>query len=160
MSVRGRLEERGLVLPAAMRSPSGRPYPFLFVRRRGGVAYLAGHLPLNADGTIAEPRGKVGSAVSREEAAEAARKVGLAMLGSLERELGDLERVVAWTRVLGMVNTPPGFTEMPVVLNAFSELVLDLFGAERGAHSRSAVGVSELPFDVPVEIEAEVEVRD
>jgi enamine deaminase RidA (YjgF/YER057c/UK114 family) len=120
---------------------------------------VSGHLPLNPDGTLAQPLGKVGGEVSPEQGAEAARKVALAMLGSLRRELGDLERVVAWRRVLGMVNAAPGFTRLPAVINGFSELILELYGPERGAHARSAVGMAELPFGVPVEIEAEVEVE-
>jgi hypothetical protein len=79
------------------------------------------------------------------------------MLGSLKRELGDLDRISAWTRVFGMVNSAPGFNQQPSVINGFSELVLELFGPIVGAHSRSAVGLAELPFDLPVEIEGEVE---
>jgi enamine deaminase RidA (YjgF/YER057c/UK114 family) len=149
----------GLELPAPLRSPSGASYPFVWVRRRSDRAYVSGHLPLNADGSLAEPLGKVGAQLTPEQGAAAARRVALAMLGSLERELGDLERIAAWGRVLGMVNAAPGFTQLPVVLNGFSELILALFGPERGAHARCAVGVAELPFGVPVEIEAEVELR-
>jgi hypothetical protein len=90
--------------------------------------------------------------------AAAARLVGLAMLGSLRRELGELERIIAWLRVLGMVNVSPGETQLAGVINGFSELILEVFGPERGAHSRSAVGMAELPFGVAVEIEAEVEI--
>ena len=90
----------------------------------------------------------------------AARLTGLSMLGSLQRALGDLDRIVAWTRVFGMVNSAPGFNRQPTVINGFSDLILDLFGPQVGAHSRSAVGMAELPFDIPVEIEAEVEIRD
>jgi hypothetical protein len=107
---------------------------------------------------LAEPRGKVGEAISLEQGANAARLVGLAMLASLQRELGELERVSAWLRVLGMVNVAPGTTQLAGVVNGFSELILEVFGAERGAHSRSAVGMAELPFGVCVEIEAEVEI--
>ena len=81
------------------------------------------------------------------------------MLGSIERALGDLDRIVAWTRVFGMVNSAPGFNRHPAVINGFSDLILDVFGPEIGAHSRSAVGMAELPFDLPVEIEAQVEFR-
>ena len=80
------------------------------------------------------------------------------MLGSIERELGDLDRVLAWTRVFGMVNSAAGFNQQPRVMNGFSDLILELFGPDRGAHSRSAVGMAELPFDLPVEIEAELEI--
>ncbi len=80
------------------------------------------------------------------------------MLGSLQRELGTLERVSAWLRVLGMVNVAPGTTQLAAVVNGFSHLVIEVYGRERGMHSRSAVGMAELPFGVPVEIEAEVEI--
>ena len=158
MSIETKLDELGLVLPKAFRSPSGRPYPFAWVRVRGDRAYLSGHLPLKADGSLLEPLGKVGAEVTPEQGAAAARQVGLAMLGSLQREIGSLDRVRAWLRVLGMVNAAPGFTQVPVVVNGFSELLLEVFGPEIGLHSRSAIGVAELPFGVPVEIEAEVEI--
>ncbi len=87
----------------------------------------------------------------------AARLTGLAILGSLSRALGDLDRILAWSRVFGMVNAAPGFNAMPSVINGFSDLILDVFGPDVGAHARSAVGMAELPFDIPVEIEGEVE---
>ena len=80
------------------------------------------------------------------------------MLGSLKRELGDLDRVGAWLRVFGMVNSAPGFDRQPNVINGFSDLILELYGPEAGDHARSAVGLAELPLGLPVEIEAEVEV--
>ncbi len=160
MSIAARLEELGLTLAAPFRSPTGRPYPFVWVRVRGDRAYVSGHLPLNADGTLAEPLGKVGAELTVEQGREAARLAALAMLGSLERELGSLDRITAWLRVLGMVNTAPGFTNIAPVVNGFSELLIEVFGTEVGAHSRSAVGMAELPFGVPVEIEAEVEIRE
>lgn len=67
--------------------------------------------------------------------------------------------MVAFTRVFGMVNSAPGFNRQPNVINGCSDLILELFGPEIGAHARSAVGLAELPFDIPVEIEAEVEIR-
>jgi enamine deaminase RidA (YjgF/YER057c/UK114 family) len=79
------------------------------------------------------------------------------MIGSLARELGDLDRVTAWVRVFGMVNSAPGFANQPSVINGFSDVILDLFG-EAGAHARSAVGMAELPFNMPVEVETEVQV--
>ncbi len=93
-----------------------------------------------------------------DEGYQAARLVGLSILGSLKRELGDLDRVVAWLRVFGMVNSAPGFNRQPEVINGFSDLILEVYGAERGLHARSAVGMAELPFGIPVEIEAEVEI--
>jgi len=158
MTIDERVRELGLVLPEPFRSPTGAAYPFSWVRMRGNRADVSGHLPLEPNGTLAEPRGKVGESLSIEQGAAAARLVGLAMLGSLQRELGELERITAWLRVLGMVNVSPGTTQVAAVINGFSELILDVFGKERGAHSRSAVGMAELPFAVPVEVEAEVEI--
>jgi enamine deaminase RidA (YjgF/YER057c/UK114 family) len=82
----------------------------------------------------------------------------LAILASLQRTLGDLDRVTGWLRVFGMVNSAPGFTRTPAVINGFSDLILDLWGPDAGPHARSAIGVAELPFNLPVEIEAEVAV--
>ena len=81
----------------------------------------------------------------------------MAILGSLQRELGSLDRIARWTRVFGMVNSAPGFNRQPLVINGFTDLIVAVFGPERGAHARSAVGLAELPFDIPVEIEGEVE---
>ena len=158
MTIDERVRELGLVLPEPFRSPTGGPYPFFWVRLRGNRAYISGHLPLEPNGMLAEPRGKVGESLSIEQGATAARLVGLAMLGSLQRELTELERITAWLRVLGMVNVARGTTQIALVVNGFSELILEVFGKERGAHARSAVGMAELPFGVPVEIEAEVEI--
>ena len=80
------------------------------------------------------------------------------MLGSLQRALGDLDRVAQWVRIFGMVNSAPGFVRQPAVINGFSDLILELWGTEAGAHARSAVGMAELPFAMPVEIEGEVEI--
>jgi enamine deaminase RidA (YjgF/YER057c/UK114 family) len=148
-----------LVLPQAIRLPAGVVLPFRFVRIRGDRAYVSGHGPLNPDGSLAPPFGKLGRELSVEQGYHAARLTALAMLGSIERELGDLDRVRAWTRVFGMVNSAPGFNQQPRVINGFSDLILEIFGPDRGAHSRSAVGMAELPFDLPVEIEAELEIE-
>jgi hypothetical protein len=101
--------------------------------------------------------GKVGREVSLEQGYAAARLTALAVLGSLQRAIGDLDRVAGWRRVFGMVNSAPGFNRQPLVINGFSDLILELYGPEIGAHARSAVGLAELPFDIPVEIEGEVE---
>jgi enamine deaminase RidA (YjgF/YER057c/UK114 family) len=127
------------------------------VRIVGDRACISGHGPQNADGSIAGPFGKVGAEVSVTEGYEAARLTALSVLGSLARELGDLDRITAWVRVFGMVNSAPGFAGQPSVINGFSDLILDLFG-EAGAHARSAVGMAELPFNLPVEVEAEVRI--
>jgi enamine deaminase RidA (YjgF/YER057c/UK114 family) len=158
MKIEARLQALGLVLPESLKAPSGVKLPFANVRVRGSRAYIAGHGPLMPDGSLAKPLGKVGAEVSEQEAYQSARLVTLAILASLKRELGDLDRVTAWLRVFGMVNTAPGFNRQPAVINGFSDLILELYGPEIGQHARSAVGMAALPFDIPVEIEAEVEI--
>ena len=136
--------------------PPGVTLPFPWVRVVGSRALISGHGPTNADGSLAMPLGKVGGEVSIEQACNAAHLTGLAILGSLKRELGSLERITAWVRVFGMVNSAPGFNRQPAVINGFSELILSVFGPQVGVHARSAVGMAELPFNIPVEIEGEV----
>ena len=159
-AVARRLAELGLVLPPASVPPAGIRFPFQPVRLLPGRALVAGHGPQGADGEDVGPFGRVGAEVTEEQGYRAARLTALSMLGSLHRALGDLDRIVAWGRVFGMVNVAPGFTRMPAVINGCSDLLLEVFGPEVGAHARSAVGMAALPFDIPVEIEAEVLVRD
>lgn len=158
MTIDDRLSELGLVLPAPFKSPTGARYPFVWVRQRGSRGLVSGHLPLALDGTLAEPRGKVGTDLTLEQGQAAARLVALSMLSTLRRELGSLDRISAWLRVFGMVNVAPTFGNIPGVINGFSQVLVDVFGEERGAHARSAVGMANLPFDVPVEVEAEIEI--
>ena len=157
MQIEARLEELGLKLPAATHV-TGVRLPFAFVRVRGNRAYVSGHSPLNEDGSVGQWSGKVGAEISVDQGYQAARSTGLAILADLKRELGDLDRVVAWLRVFGMVNAAPDFTQHPAVINGFSDLILELYGSEAGQHARSAVGMASLPFGIPVEIEAEVEI--
>ena len=156
--VEKRLAALGLVLPQPVKTPAGIVLPFSFVRIVGSRALISGHSPQNPDGSIAGPLGKVGGDLTLEQGYTAARLTALSILGSLRRELGDLDRVIAWGRIFGMVNSAPGFNKQPSVINGFSDLIIELYGPEVGAHSRSAVGMAELPFGVPVEIEGEVEV--
>jgi enamine deaminase RidA (YjgF/YER057c/UK114 family) len=159
MHIEARLAALGLTLPAPLQPPAGLVVPFTWVRIQGDRALIAGHGPLQPDGSLAGPFGKVGAEVSEAEAVAAARRVALAVLGSLQRALGDLDRVTAWLRVFGMVNSAPGFVRQPHVINGFSDLIVELYGPAIGTHARSAVGLAELPFNIPVEIEAEVAIR-
>ena len=102
-------------------------------------------------------QGKVGADLTVEQGYDAARLTGLAVLASLKQELGELDRVTGWVKALGLVNCAPGFSKTPAVINGFTDLILELWG-EAGRHARSAIGAAELPFDVPVEVEAIVEV--
>ncbi|MGE0211772.1 MAG: RidA family protein [Parvibaculaceae bacterium] len=156
--IEAKLEKMGLVLPKELITPAGLTLPFKPVIVRGNRAYISGHAPQEPGGAICGPFGKVGKELTVEQGYEAAKLVGLSVLGSLKRALGDLDRVTAWLRVLGMVNVAPGFNKTTLVINGFSELIVELYGPERGAHTRSAVGMAVLPIDIPVEIEAEVEI--
>jgi enamine deaminase RidA (YjgF/YER057c/UK114 family) len=155
--IEDRLTALGLTLPPPTQPPPGVVLPFQFVRVVGRRAFISGHGPQNADGSFAEPLGKLGRELSVEQGYEAARLTALSILGSLKRTLGELDRIAAWGRVFGMVNSAPGFNRQPSVINGFSDLILELFGPDIGAHCRSAVGMAELPFNIPVEIEGEVE---
>lgn len=152
-----RLQALGIMLPAALQLPPGAALPFPWVRVVGSRALISGHGPTNVDGTLALPLGKVGAEVTPEQAYVAARMAGLAILASLKRELGDLDRIAAWVRIFGMVNSAPGFNQQPTVINGFTDLVIEVFGPDKGAHARSAVGMAELPFNIPVEVEGEVQ---
>ncbi|MDP2873412.1 MAG: RidA family protein [Bacillota bacterium] len=149
-----------MALPEPLKVPAGMKLPFPWVRVHENRAYISGHGPQNPDGSLAGPLGKVGAEVTPEQAYQSARLVGLAILGSLKRELGDLDRVTAWLRVFGMVNSAPGFNQQPSVINGFSGLILEVYGEQAGRHARSAVGMAELPLGIPVEVEAEVEISE
>lgn len=155
-AIEDRLRELGLTLPQPFAPPPGVEFAFDLVRVHDGVAYVSGHLPMDGEEVLVQ--GKVDADVSVEEAHEAARLTGLSIFASLKQELGDLDRVTGWVKALGLVNCSPGFSKTPAVINGFSELILDVWG-EAGTHARSAIGASELPFDVPVEVEAIVEIR-
>jgi enamine deaminase RidA (YjgF/YER057c/UK114 family) len=159
MQIEHRLQHLGLTLPPSPRLPTDVRLPFAFVRVAGDRAFISGHSAQDVDGRVVGPFGKVGADVTIDEAYTYARQTALSMLGSLSRKLGDLDRIDYWLRVFGMVNAAPGFTDLPAVINGFSDLILDVFGPEAGQHARSAVGMAELPWNIPVEIEAEVLIR-
>lgn len=154
--IEAKLKALALALPEPLLLPPGVTLPFPWVRVHGHRAFISGHAAQNPDGSLAAPLGKVGLEVSLADAQRAARLTALAILGSLKRELGDLDRVSAWLRVFGMVNSAPGFKQQPAVINGCTDLIVELYGEQRGRHARSAVGMAELPFGIPVEIEAEV----
>ncbi len=154
-AIEERLTDLGLTLPKPFAPPPGVEFKFDLVRVHEGLAYVSGHLPMDGEEVLV--KGKVDADVSVEEAHEAARLTGLSVFASLKQELGDLDRVTGWVKALGLVNCSPGFSKTPAVINGFSELVVEVW-REAGHHARSAIGASELPFDVPVEVEAIAEV--
>ena len=149
-----RLEEMGITLP----EPPAPVANYVRSVRSGNLIFLAGHGPLQADGTYLT--GKVGRDLSVKEGYEAARLTGLALLASLRAEIGDLDKVVRIVKVNGMVNAIEDFTEQPNVINGCSDLFVEVFGPAIGRHARTAVGMSSLPIGIAVEIEAVVEVED
>lgn len=154
--IAAKITELGLVLPAEPVMPKGVILPFPTVLLRGDRVFVSGHGPQQSDGTLAGPFGQVGVDLTVAQGYDLARKTGLAILGSLERELGDLGRITAWCRIFGMVNCAADFSQQPAVINGFTDLIVEVFGPEVGAHTRSAVGMSALPFGIAVEIEAEL----
>ena len=155
-AIEAKLEALGLRLPRPMAPPPGSEFPFALVRVSGGHAYVSGHAP--ADGTEYLVRGKLGEGLTVEEGYAAARLAALSILASLKAELRDLDEVAGWLRAVGYVNCVPGFPDTFRVVNGFSDLIVELWG-DAGRHARAAPGVAALPFDVPIVVEATVELR-
>ncbi len=149
MTADERLAELGIELPEIP------PLPFTPKLRpvlvHGDLAYLSGIGPVGLEG-------RVGDTLSVEQGYDAARLTALLALRRLVEELGALERVSRWVRVLGFVRSAPGFGDQPSVLNGFTDALVEIYGRERGLCARSAIGVSELPTGIPVEVEAVVAV--
>jgi enamine deaminase RidA (YjgF/YER057c/UK114 family) len=143
-----RFASLNLELPPAPR-PAGIYKPIVLA---GHLAYISGHGPLRADGTLIT--GRVGADLDVEQGKAAARQVGLAILATVRAQLGTLDRVGRVIKVLGMVNSTPDFEQHPAVINGCSELFADVFGTDHGIGARSAVGMGSLPGNIAVEIEA------
>ena len=144
-AIEARLADLGITLP-----PVSAPVAnYLGCKRAGDMLYVGGHGPVTASGIV---RGKVGATVTLEQAREAARATALSMLATVRAELGSLDRVRQVVKVFGMVNCAPGFNLTPAVIDGCSDVLVAIFG-DAGRHTRSAVGMAELPFDICVEIE-------
>ena len=156
MSIAKRIEELGIVIPEALQVPPGIEVPLVMLKVVDKRVIVSGHGPQEADGSIAQPLGQLGAELTLEQGVEAARKTALSMVGTLQRELGDLDQIKSWVRVFGMVNSAPGFNQQTPVINGFSNQVIEIFGKECGMAARCAVGMAQLPFSIPVEVEAEL----
>ena len=152
MQIEEKIKSLGLVLPP----PPPAAGNYVGAVTYGKLVYLSGHGPVDLEGNYR--KGKVGSDVSLDQAYEAARMVGLNMLTTLKNEIGDLDKVRRFVKVLGMVNAEPDFEQQPKVINGFSDLMVEIFG-DAGCCARSAVGMGSLPMQIPVEIEAIVELK-
>ena len=148
MSAEQRLKELSIELPPPPK-PAGVYQPVVVV---DSIAYVSGHGPLKADGTMLT--GKVGVEADLAAGKAAARQTGLAILATLRSHLGNLDRIKRVVKLLGMVNATPDFAEHPAVINGCSELFADVFGSADGIGARSAVGMGSLPGNITVEIEA------
>jgi enamine deaminase RidA (YjgF/YER057c/UK114 family) len=129
---------------------------YQLLKRHRDLVFLSGHGPFE-DGKLIT--GKVGSDLTVEEGANAARVTGLNLLATLKKELDELENVTSVLKLFGMVNVAPGFDDLPAVINGCSDLFIEVFGEKIGRHARAAVGMAELPFGMAVEIDAVVAVR-
>ena len=156
MTPEEKLEEMQLVMPPPVLLPEGVHLPFSMLNRRGDRVLISGHPRHGADGALNGPFGLVGADLTLEEAHAAARDIGLCVLSHLKAELGELSRITGWARVFGMVASAPGFTQQHLVINGFSDLIIEVFGPDAGRHARSAIGVSALPMNFAMEIEGEV----
>ena len=152
MNPDSKIEELKLELPPAPK-PMGVYKPMVIA---GNMVYVSGHGPLKPDKTLIA--GRVGQDLDLEASKQAARQVGLTILSTLRENLGSLDRVHRVIKVLGMVNCTADFREHPSVINGCSELFADVFGAENGIGARSAIGMGSLPGNIPVEIEAILEI--
>jgi len=153
MSAESRIQELKLELPPAPK-PAGVYKPVVIA---GNMAYVSGHGPLKPDGTMIT--GRVGADLDEKQGYDAARQTGLAILATLRANLGSLDRIKRLVKTLGMVNCTPDFGRQPAVINGYSELMSQVFGADQGVGARSAVGMGALPGNIAVEVEAIFEIE-
>lgn len=159
MTVDDRLADLGLILPAVPKMPATVATTFSWVRVLGDRVLVSGHGPQNPDGSPAGPFGRVPDQVTAEQAMQSARLAALSVLSSVRDALGDLDRVAAWATVTGFVRAEPGYAQTTAIINSFSQVVIDVFGASIGQHARTAIGVAALPLNLPVVVSAELLMR-
>jgi enamine deaminase RidA (YjgF/YER057c/UK114 family) len=158
MSIERRLADLGLQLPATPSLPPGVVATFSWVRVVGDRVLVSGHGAQDLDGSPAGPFGRVPDEVSPEEAMQSAKSAALSVLSSVKSAIGELDRITAWVTVTGFVQAQDGYPRTTAIINAFSQLVLHVFGDEIGQHARTAIGVAALPLNLPVVVAAELSV--
>jgi enamine deaminase RidA (YjgF/YER057c/UK114 family) len=156
MSIDDRLLELGLVLPAVPKMPAGVATTFSWVRILGNRVLVSGRGPQDPDGSPAGPFGRVPDQVPAEQAMESARRAALSVLASVRGAVGDLDQIAAWATVTGFVQAEPGYAQTTAIINSFSQVLIDVFGASAGQHARTAIGVAALPLNLPVVVSAEL----
>jgi enamine deaminase RidA (YjgF/YER057c/UK114 family) len=151
MSVYDKLSQLGISLPPVA-VPAAAYVPFV---RTGNLVFLSGHIA-RKDG---KPWvGQLGAGMTTDEGRQAARAIAIDLLGTLHAAVGDLDQVTRIVKVMSLVNSTSDFTEQHLVTNGASDLFAEVFGAERGAHARSAFGVAQIPMGACVEIELIAEI--
>ena len=150
-----KIEQRLAELGIELEEPPQPKFAYVPAKTFGNYVYVSGH-DCRVKGVL-KYEGKVGKELTKEQGYDAARQVAINILSTLKAHLGDLDRIQQFVKVLGFVNSAPGFVEQPYVINGASELFEQVFG-EKGKHARSAVSANELPFNTPVEIEVLVEI--
>ncbi|MDV6379151.1 RidA family protein [Sporosarcina sp. GW1-11] len=153
MTIEERLQDLGIELPA----PSSPMANYEMTAQLGNALYTSGAGYMRAGKPMIT--GKLGDTVSVEEGYNAARETALQLMSNLQAELGSLDRIKSFVKILGFVNSTDDFIRQPEVINGASDIIIEVFG-DKGKHARSAIGVNTLPFDIPVEIELIVEVKD
>ncbi|MEA2638586.1 MAG: hypothetical protein QOE18_1643 [Chloroflexota bacterium] len=150
MSVDDRLAELGIALPASTAPVAN----YVSTRRTGNLLFVSGHV-CRRDGAVVS--GRLGDDIDTQTGYDLARLAALDVLGTVRAALGSLDDVTL-VKITGFVNSAPGFTDQPAVINGASDLLVQVLGSERGAHARSAIGVAQLPLGAAVEVEAILEV--
>jgi enamine deaminase RidA (YjgF/YER057c/UK114 family) len=151
-SVEKKLASLGISLPTPA-TPIANYVPFV---RSGNLLVVSGQLCFGADGNLVA-KGQLGGGVSMDDGQKAARACAVNLLAQLKAALGDLDKVTRVVRLGGVINSTPGFTDGPKVMNGASDLMVEVFG-EKGRHARSTVGVAALPANAAVEVEGQFEV--
>lgn len=151
------IDDRLKELNIQLTTPKPPTANFVKTVRVGNLVYTSGHGPDRAEG--GPVTGRLGADLTLEQGQEAARLTGISLLSSLKAEIGDLSKVKRVVKVLGMVQSTPEFKDQPKVMNAFSDMMVAVFG-DKGKHARSAVGMAALPGNIAIEIEMIVEVEE
>ena len=151
MQIEKRLEELGITLPLAATPVAN----YVTTVQTGNLVFTSGHGPGTGEGKIY--KSQLGTDAEIEDGYQSARQVAINLIGTLKQALGDLDRIQRIVKVVGFVNSAPTFTDQPAVVNGASDLFVEVFG-DRGKHTRSAVGMSQLPGGIPVEVEMVVEI--
>ncbi len=153
MQIEKRLEELGITLPAAATPVAN----YVTTVQTGNLVFTSGHGPGTGEGTIY--KSQLGADAEIEDGYQSARQVAINLIGTLKQALGDLDRIRRVVKVVGFVNSAPTFTDQPAVVNGASDLFVEVFG-DKGKHTRSAVGMAQLPGGIPVEVEMVVEIDE